>query len=229
MYFEPDLKSFLKRTVSAQLHFAGLIAAAVGLIVLLRFVHDKSNYNHYLACLVFGITAMLVFAVSTIFHFMADGFKISAKTEALMENLDHFAIFLFIAGTYTPFILNTLASPWREILLWLVWSVALSGIAYTIFRPRLPAWARHRYVNTAIFVLMGWLLVMRIGEAIHSLTSLGAFFLLAGAVSYSLGAVVYATKRPDPFPGFFGFHELWHVMVLGGFAFHYFMILNFYR
>lgn len=229
MYFEPDLKSFLKRTVSAQLHFAGLIAAAVGLIVLLRLVHQNSDHNHFLACLIFGVTGMLVFAVSTVFHFMSDGFKISAETEAFMENLDHFAIFLFIAGTYTPFILNTLASPWREILLWIVWSVAVSGIIYTILRPRLPAWAKHRFVNTAIFVLMGWLLVMRIGESFHSLTSLGAFFLLAGAVSYSLGAVVYATKRPDPFPGLFGFHEIWHVMVLGGFAFHYFMILNFYR
>lgn len=222
-------KAFLKRTVSAQLHLLGLVAATIGLVVLLRVVYEKSDFNHFLACLIFGTTSILVFCASTICHFLSDGFRVAKKLEQKMEDLDHFAIFLFIAGTYTPFILNTIAAPWAQILLWLVWCVALAGIGYTHFRPRLPQWARHRFVNTALFVLMGWLLIVRIGEAFHHLSFNGTFYLLAGAFSYSGGAVIYATQKPNPFPGIFGYHELWHVMVLLGFTFHYLMILGFYR
>jgi hemolysin III len=146
-----------------------------------------------------------------------------------MDDLDHFAIYLFIAGTYTPFILNAISPPWNRALLYLVWSVAIGGIVYTHFRPKLPPWLRHRYVNTAIFVLMGWLLVVRLGEALSNISERQTAFLFAGAASYTLGAVIYALKRPNPYVGVFGYHEIWHVMVLLGFGFHYFMILDFYH
>jgi hemolysin III len=160
---------------------------------------------------------------------MGDGFQISKKLERRMEDFDHFAIFLFIAGTYTPFILNVIDPPWNSILLTVIWTVGAAGIVYTHLRPKLPKWAQHRMVYTGIFVLMGWTLVIRLGEALNHLSASGAFLLVAGGLSYTIGAVIYALKRPNLIPGVFGFHELWHVMVLAGYGFHYFLILNFYR
>jgi len=226
---DPSLKGFLRRTVSAQLHLLGTLAAIIGLALLLRNVGAKGDSRHFWACLVFGVTGILVFATSTTYHFMTDGFDLSPQLDQRLEDLDHFAIFLFIAGTYTPFILNVINPPWRQILLCLIWVVGLLGVVYTHFRPRLPAWAQHRYVYTGIFVLMGWTLMIRIGEALEHLSSAGVYLAVAGGLSYTVGAVIYAVKWPNPIKGLFGFHEVWHVMVLLGFGFHYAMILNFYK
>ena len=227
-YLDQKTKTFLLRTVAAQLHLLGCLAALAGLVVLLNHVQQKADFDNFLACAIFGLTSILVFGASTIYHFMSDGLVISKKLEKRLDDLDHFAIYLFIAGTYTPFILYAISPPWNRALLGLVWLVALGGIVYTHFRPKLPAWARHRFVNTAIFVLMGWLLVVRIGEALTHLSPQQTILLFAGAASYTLGAVVYALKRPNPIPEIFGFHEIWHLMVLLGFGVHYFMILDFY-
>jgi hemolysin III len=226
---DPTFKSFLKRTVSAQLHLAGLVAAILGLAVLLHYVGLKGEPDHYYACLAFGLTSILVFAVSTFYHFLSDGYVISPKLYHLLEDLDHFSIFLFIAGTYTPFILNVIRPPWQTPLLILIWTMGFVGIVYTHYRPRLPMFARHRIVYTTIFLIMGWTLLIRIGEAIENLSFVGLCLLVGGGLSYSIGAVFYALKRPNLIKDLFGFHELWHVMVLGGFGLHYFLILSFYR
>lgn len=222
-------RAFLKRTVSAQLHLFGWIAAIAGLAVLLHVVQAKDRPAHVIACLIFGLTSIFVFAVSTTYHFMHDGFVISPKLELRLEDLDHFAIFLFIAGTYTPFLLNVIAPPWRGILLTLIWGVGFAGIIYTHVRPRLPAWAQHRFVYTSLFLVMGWTLLVRIHEAYARLSPYQLGLLIAGAFTYSIGAVIYALKWPNLFKSGFGFHELWHLLVLGGYAFHYLMILDFYR
>ncbi len=145
-----------------------------------------------------------------------------------MDDLDHVAIFLFIAGTYTPFVINAISEPLNHILLGLIWTIAMGGIIYTRLRPTLPGWARHRFVNTGIFVLMGWIGIAYSHEALGHMNAREVFFLVSGGVTYTVGAVIYALKRPNLFHGVFGFHELWHLMVLIGFGFHYFMILDFY-
>jgi len=226
--FVEHYTSFLRRTIAAQLHLLGCFAALVGLLILQQCVLHKAHGFHIYACLIFGMTSIFVFGVSTIYHFMSDGFGISEKLEQRMEDLDHVSIFLFIAGTYTPFFFNAISEPLNQSLLWLIWSVAAAGIAYTLLRPKLPSWARHRFVNTGIFVLMGWIFLVYLGEAVAHMSAASFFNLIAGGVAYSVGAVIYATKRPNLFSGVFGFHELWHLMVLMGFGFHYFMVLDFY-
>ncbi|MCM2281871.1 MAG: hemolysin III family protein [Bdellovibrionaceae bacterium] len=226
----PDhsIKTFLARTVSAQLHLVGCIAAVAGVVVLLHFASLKSDPTHWWACAIFGSTSILVFAASTVCHFMSDGFQISKELDRRLADLDQIAIFLFIAGTYTPVIVNLISAPWNRILLVLIWSIGIAGILYTLFCSKFAIWAQHRFVRTAIYVLMGWVLIVRIGEAFEHLTSRTAFFLIAGGLCYTAGAVVYAIKRPNPFGNIFGYHEIWHVMVLLGYAFHYLMILGFY-
>ena len=220
---------FLKRTVSAQLHLLGCILATAGLFILLHFANTNPDRSHFWACFAFGVTSILVFGASTVYHFVVDGFKISEKLSLWLEDLDHFAIFLFIAGTYSPVLLNVILPPWNTILLFFIWSVAVTGVVYTHFKPKLPRWAQHRAFYTSIFVLMGWTLIVRLQEAIAHLSAHGLFLLVAGGLSYTFGAVIYALKRPNFFKGLFGFHEIWHVMVMIGFGFHYFLILSFYR
>lgn len=220
---------FLRRTVSAQLHLLALVAAIVGLFFLLHFASLRANPVHFWACLAFGLTSIAVFAVSTIYHFISDGFQISETLELKLEDADHFAIFLFIAGTYSPVILNVISPPWNWLLLAGIWLLSLLGILYTLFKGHLPLWAQHRAVYTSLFVAMGWVLLIRIHEVINHMSSFGAWMLMVGALSYTLGALVYASKRPNLFRGVFGFHELWHLAVMVGFASHYLMILDFYR
>lgn len=218
---------FFKRTVAAQMHLVTFFVALIGLSILLPLASTKGQL-HYWGTLVFGVSSMMVFGISAVYHFMIDGLKLCPAFTEMMEKLDQYAIYIFIAGTYTPFLLNALQSPWREILMISIWVIALVGIFYTAFRHKLPLWAQSRVVYTSVFLLMGWTMVVRIGEIITNLSSLGLWLLVGGALAYSIGAVVYITRKPKLFEGLFGFHELWHGFVTIGFLFHYFMIMNFY-
>lgn len=106
-----------QRTISAQLHLAGFFAGVIGLVVLAIASLKHPDLRHFWACLIFGLTGLAVFGASTLYHFMNDGFKISPKFENLLHSLDHFAIYLFIAGSYTPFLLNVIDPPWDTYLL----------------------------------------------------------------------------------------------------------------
>lgn len=224
-----SLAKLFQRTISAQLHLVGLIAGIFGLFFLCNEALDHPDRRHFWACLAFGMTGLAVFGASTFYHFMADGFQISAKFDRWLHDLDHFAIYLFIAGTYTPFIFNVIAPPWDTYLLVAIWTIAVLGIAYTFFHPHLPKIMQHRYVSTSVYVLMGWTLVVRAPETFANTSLETGILLVAGGLSYTLGAVVYALKKPNPLPGWFGYHEIWHIAVMMGFGFHYFLILGFYR
>lgn len=224
---EVGLLTFISRTVSAQLHLLGAIVAIVGIVFLMIFSYQKSA-SHFWSCLIFGITGFLVFSSSALYHFCSDGYRISPELEKLLNDFDHFSIYLFIAGTYTPFVVNVVKQPWDVILLVMIWSIAFVGIFYSYFKPKLPKWAQHRMISTLIFLMMGWTLVLRFTEIYTSLDSRGFNLLLAGGLSYTVGAIIYAFEWPNFVKGVFGFHELWHVMVMLGFGFHYFLILGFY-
>lgn len=228
-YDDHSLKQFFKRTISAQLHLIGFLAGVVGLYVLAGAAMSHPDNRHLWACLAFGLTSLGVFGASTLYHFLADGYQISDRFDSWLHDLDHFAIYLFIAGTYTPFILNVIAPPWDTYLMAAIWLIAVIGILYTYFHPRLPLLLQHRYVSTSIYVLMGWTLLVRAPETFAKTSGTSAALLVGGGVAYTLGAVVYAIKRPNPIPGWFGFHEIWHLAVMLGFACHYFLILGFYR
>lgn len=227
-HIDHSARNFLKRTIAAQLHFVGLAVAATGLVVLMHFARLNQDWRHFWACLIFGLTGVGVFLASAVYHLLSDGFTISNSLRQSLKDLDHSAIFLFIAGSYTPFVINVFSPPWDKILLVSVWIIGVLGVFYIYFRNRLPSWARNRFVYTSIFLMMGWALLIRIGDALAKLPMSGLYLLIAGGLCYTVGAVVYATKWPNPIRHIFGFHEIWHVFVMAGFLFHYFLILNFY-
>ncbi len=188
----------------------------------------RAGVHHFWASAAFLVTGVLVFTASSIYHFLGDGFDISEDLALQLNRLDHFSIYLFIAGTYTPFILAAVSAPWRIPLIVLIWAIAIVGILYTWLKPMLPEFLQHRAVYTSVFVLMGWTIIIRISDVFYALSWAKLGLLVVGGLAYSVGAIVYATERPKLFEGFIGAHELWHLLVLLGASCHYFLILSFY-
>lgn len=225
---QAGLRSFLLRTVAAQIHLVAGLSAVGGTFFLVRKCGQHSPLNHVVATLLFGVTAVLLFSTSALYHFLFDGFRISKDLEDVFENLDHLAIYLFIAGSYTAVLINTVANPWADYMLILIWTLAVLGALYTFFRDRLPIWAQHRFIYTGLFLSMGWVFTARAHEILSGFSHSGRIYFWLGGACYTLGAVIYATKRPRLIENVFGFHELWHLLVLCGFGFHYMLVLSFY-
>jgi hemolysin III len=138
-----------------------------------------------------------------------------------LRKIDHSAIYLLIAGTYTPFCINAFNGFWKWGLLGIIWSLALIGITVKIFIIRAPRW-----LNAGIYVAMGWLCLAAIGEMISALPVWVLAWLLIGGITYTLGAVVYITKIFNFAPGIFGFHEVWHIFVLLAAIAHFIAVLG---
>jgi hemolysin III len=181
------------------------IAAGIVLIVLAEGAAAKW------ASAVFMLTSMLLFGNSALYH----RFDWSPRTKVILKRIDHANIFLLIAGTYTP--LSILALPPEKgiILLSLVWGGALLGIAFRVFWIMAPRW-----LYVPLYVVLGWAAVMYIGDQVA--VSLAMMVLiLVGGILYTIGAVVYGLKRPNPWPGHFGFHEIFHVCTVLAFMCHW--------
>jgi hemolysin III len=169
------------------------------------------------ALLIFGLTMALMFGASTLYHAL----RVGDRALAWLRRLDHAAIFLFIAGSYTPFLVEGLQESWKPFALGLVWSLALLGVGFRLFFLRAPRW-----LYTLAYLALGWLSVFFLPK-LHLPLSTFALMALSGAF-YTLGAWVYARKKPDPWPGKVGFHGLWHLLVLVGSLFMYLAVLSLY-
>ena len=218
---------FIRRTVSAQIHTFALLLICVGMAVLLPRAREV-GWSHFWACLVFLATGFLLFLTSSAYHFLHDGYEISSRLAVFLEDLDHYCIYLFIAGTYTPVLLNAVENPWRRYVLVSIWAIAVAGILYTRVKPYLFPVLRSRMVYTGLFVVMGSLLAVRAGEIYRKISALQACLVMGGVVAYWLGAIGYATRRPVLAAGWFGYHELWHCMVLLGATLHFLFVFSFY-
>ena len=132
-----------------------------------------------------------------------------------LARLDHAAIYLLIAGTYTPVCLLVVTADWREVVLALVWSGAVAALLLKLFWVRSPKW-----LAALIALTLGWIAAVAFGQLLKIGTP-GLLFLVAGGLLYSIGAIVYAGKRPDPVPQVFGYHELFHLLTIAAVGCHY--------
>ena len=164
---------------------------------------------------VFLVASVLLFGTSALYHRRTWG----ARGEAVMRRLDHANIFVFIAASYTPMALMMVQGRSRALLLSLVWAGALGGLVFRLFWLGAPRW-----LYTAMYLLMSWAAVGWMPAFYRSGGLVVLLLILLGGVFYSGGAVVYARKRPDPSPGWFGFHEIFHAGTVAGFASHYIAI-----
>jgi len=161
---------------------------------------------------------ILLYTTSTLYHWL----KISDVVTLKLRKVDHIMIFIYIAATYTPICVVALRASFGWLLLAAVWSVALVGITIKIFWMNAPRW-----LSTFIYILMGWLAVIVIFPLINALQIGALMWLLAGGLFYTIGAVIYGLKKPDPYPGILGFHEIFHLFVLAGSFSHFWMIYKY--
>ncbi|MBI1795296.1 MAG: hemolysin III family protein [Chloroflexi bacterium] len=193
----------LREPVNGLTHFFAAIIAAVGLIALI--VIGWNSLVKEVSLSIYGASLILLFAASAAYHMV----KAGPKVIAVFRKLDHAAIYLLIAGTYTPISAIMFTGFWKWGLLAIVWSLAVIGIVVKMFIIKAPRW-----ITAGVYLVMGWLSLAAIGEMLRVLPVGALVWLITGGVIYTLGAIVYITKKLDFVPGVFGFHEVWHIFVI---------------
>ncbi len=215
----PDhwLYRLLREPVNSLTHLVGALLAVAGLVVLV--VLSRGDPWRVVTFTVYGTSLVLSFSASALLH----GLHVGQRGQRVLRTLDHAAIFLLIAGTYTPVTLITLRAydpAWAWSLFAVVWLLALAGVLFKLFWLGAPRW-----LSTGIYLLLGWLVMIAIVPLVRALPPGGLAWLAVGGLFYSVGAVIYATRKPDLMPKVFGYHELWHLFVLAGSASHFVMML----
>ena len=205
----------LREPVNSLTHWVGAVMAFVGLIALLIVGWGTSAKVISLA--IYGVSLIFLFSASATYHMV----RVKDKALEIFRKVDHAAIYLLIAGTYTPFCVNAFTGFWKWGLLSIIWSLALIGIIVKVFYIRAPRW-----LNAGIYLVMGWLCLAAIGQMLAVLPVGVIGWLVAGGVIYSLGAVVYITKIFNFVPGVFGFHEMWHIFVILAAAAHFVAVIG---
>ena len=193
----------------------GTLPVAIALGVILTVLAKGTTLTW--ACAVFLATSSLLFGISALYH----RGNWSPRMTALMRRLDHSNIFLLIAGTYTPMTVAALEPPTSIVLLVIVWTGALVGIAFRLFWLSAPRW-----LYVVLYILLGWTAVWFAGDLI-AVNPVAVGLVLAGGLAYTGGAVVYGLKRPNPAPGVYGFHEVFHTCTVIAFACHWAAMLLF--
>jgi len=186
-------------------HGLGAVLGVVGLVLLVEASVRHGDAWHVVSTAVFGAMLVLLYTISTLYHSFS-----AERTREVLRKFDHAAIFLLIAGTYTPFVLVTLRGPWGWSLFGVVWGLALLGVV-------LKFWfaGRFRVASTLIYLAMGWLVLVAIKPLLAALPAGGMKLLVAGGLCYTGGAVFYLWKRL-PYH-----HAIWHLFVLGGSICHW--------
>lgn len=209
MVMKKKEKFQVKDPMSALTHFIGFLAVIPVYICLLEMAETRLQLIGFA---IFGISLMLLYGASTIYHTL----KLSVEKTALLRRIDHMMIFVLIAGTYTPVCLVTLAGKWGTILLSAIWLIAVAGVFMKIFWMGAPRW-----LSTLTYVVMGWLSITAFVPLMKAVGWGGFGMLLGGGIAYTVGALIYALKKPNlAILKSFGFHEIFHVFVMIGSAFH---------
>ena len=201
----------IKDPVSAITHFIGFLAAVPCTAILIYMAAKEATPIHVISMAIFGAALILLYGASSVYHTLS----ISDKVSALLRRVDHMMIFVLIAGTYTPVCLLPLRGPWGWTILVLIWVIAIAGIALKALWIDAPRW-----LSSSIYVLMGWLIIIAFVPLVNSVPRGGVTLMVSGGVTYTVGAVIYALKRPKFNFKLFGFHELFHLFVMAGSALH---------
>ncbi len=197
----------LRDPVSGLTHcIAAALAVLATVLLIMRSVSPVMPW-HIVTFSIFGGGMILLYTASTLYHWL----PLSDQGIRVLRRVDHSMIFFYIAATYTPICLIPLRGPWGWSIFGVIWGLALAGIVLKVFWMTAPRW-----LSTAIYLAMGWLVLVGIYPLTQNMSLAAFLWLLGGGVVYSIGAVVYALKWPDPFPKVFGFHEIFHIFVIGG-------------
>ena len=208
---QKNKKFQIKEPINAFTHFLGFLMSILIMITLTMKAYQNASLLSVIAFLIFGISLLLLYGASTIYHTL----NISQKGTALLRRIDHMMIFVLIAGTYTPVCLIPLRGKWGWTLFIAVWGFAFAGILLKIFWLNAPRW-----FSTLLYVVMGWLVLVAFVPLERAIPIGGIVLLASGGIVYTIGAVIYAVKWSKLKLKYFGFHEIFHLFVMGGSALH---------
>lgn len=211
----PDPPMFREQTLGEEIsnsvsHGLGLLLAAIGLPVLIVHAVENGGPSAVVGAAVFGSSAVLLYLASVLYHAISH-----PRAKAVLQRLDHAAIYLLIAGTYTPFTLGVLRGGWGWALFGLVWGLALLGLLFKAF-----AGMRFPRMSTFLYVAMGWVALIAIRPLWLRVPMPGLIWLLAGGVAYTLGVVFFVLDEKVRYS-----HFVWHLFVLAGTACHFVAVL----
>jgi len=195
---------------SAATHFAGFVAAIIGLVYLV--VPSAHSGAKVTAMALYGGSLVALFGASTLYHFIDAG----ERGNRWLQRLDHCAIFGLIAGSYMPPLVHLLDGPMRIVMISVVGGIAVAGVLLKLLWIDSPTW-----LGLSLYLALGWIAIIPMGSMLPRVAATSLLLLIAGGVVYTLGAVVYAKRWPDPWPEVFGHHEVWHLFVLGGAGLHF--------
>ncbi len=192
-------------------HGAGALLSLAAIPILVVSAALRHDPWQIVGGAIFGTMALLLYSCSSIYHALP-----GTRAKQVFERLDHAAIYLLIAGSYTPFALGALRGPWGWSLLGAIWGLAILGVAFkTIYGPRYPI------ASTVVYLLMGWMAVFACRPLMNTVAPAGIALLVAGGLCYTLGIVFYAWKQLRYS------HLVWHLFVLGGTVCHFFAVLGY--
>lgn len=200
-----------ERIANSVTHGVGAVLALTALVVLVVQAALRGTAWHVVGSAVFGASLVVLYTASTLYHAIGH-----ARARRVLQVCDHTAIYLLIAGTYTPFALVTLRGPWGWSLLGIVWSAAIIGIAL-----RAAVGRRMQFVQVVLYVVMGWVGIVAFRALLSAVGPSGVSVIVAGGIAYTLGIVFYASKRV-PYA-----HAIWHVFVLAGSACHFWAVFRY--
>ena len=189
-------------------HGIGMLLSIAGLVVLVVWAAGSGNGWHLVSFSIFGGTLVLLYLASTLYHSLP-----MPRVKQAFKIIDHSAIFLLIAGTYTPFMLVHLRGPWGWSILGIIWALAILGILMKVFYI-----SKFRKISVALYVFMGWLGIIAFKEMFAQVPFLSLTLLVSGGLSYTLGLAFYGWRKL-PYH-----HAVWHIFVIGGSTFHYLAI-----
>jgi hemolysin III len=204
------LRHSVEEVANTITHGIGLLLSIVGFVVLLVLAALRGTAWHIVACSIYGATLICLYTASTLYHAV-----ISPRVKRALRIFDHSAIYLLIAGTYTPFLPVSLRGPWGWSLFGFIWGLALAGVLFKF-------WFVERFMilSTAVYIAMGWLVVIAAKPVITHVPFTALIWLLAGGLAYTGGVIFFAAKRIPCS------HAIWHLFVLAGSICHYFAVLS---
>ncbi|MDE1167112.1 MAG: hemolysin III family protein [Pseudomonas sp.] len=194
---------------NAWTHLVGAVLAFIGATWLLVVASLQGDVWKIVSVAIYGVTLLLLYSMSTVYH------SVRGRAKVIMQKVDHFSIYLLIAGSYTPFCLVTLRGPWGWTLFGVVWGLALIGILQEI-KPRSEA----RVLSIVIYAVMGWIVLVAVKPLIAALGQAGFNWLAAGGIFYTVGIIFFAFDSR-----FRHWHGIWHLFVIAGSLLHFVAIM----
>lgn len=196
-------------------HLAAALAAVAGAVGLVLLADSP---RAYVGGAVFAVSLTALYTISGTYHAISWG----RRARAVLKRLDHAMIFVLIAGTYTPICLLAASDAWGLSLLAIVWSIAGMGIVLKVTWPDAPRW-----LGVGLYLATGWIALVAATELADWFALAPLLLLAGGGLLYSAGGVIYALRRPDPFPRVFGYHEVFHLFVIAGSVLHYSLVAGY--